>query len=131
MKVGNTELTALLDSGSTHNFIAEEAVTKAGVALQSRTGISVLVANSDRLTSSGRCLALPLRIGNEYFGIDCHAIPLDVFDIVLCVKWLLTLGPILLDFEHLQMTFIRDGWQVTWQGIAARRPTACSLSCTG
>lgn len=91
VKVGDTELTAL-DSGSTHNFIAKEATIKAGVALPSRTGMSVLVANGDRLTSSGRCPTLPLRIGNEYFDIDYHAIPLDGFDIVLNVKWLLTSG---------------------------------------
>lgn len=29
------------------------------------------------------------------------------------------------------MTFTRDDREVTWRGLAARRPTACSLACTG
>lgn len=52
VKVGDVELTALLDSVSTHYFIAKEAAAKAGVTLQShrgglcwwRTGIASRVA---------------------------------------------------------------------------------------
>lgn len=131
VKVGNIDLVALLDSGSTHNFIAEEAAARAGVALQPRTGMNVLVANGDCLASSGRCRAMGLRIGEEYYNIDCYAIPLDSFDIVLDVKWLCTLGLIPWDFEHLQMSFTREGRRVTWHGLAAQHPEVFSLGCTG
>lgn len=86
VKIGDAELKVLLDSGSTHNFIAEETVAKAGVTLQSRTSMSVIVANGDRLASSGRCPALLLRIDDDDFNIDCRAIPLDRFNIVLDVN---------------------------------------------
>lgn len=125
VEVGGAELTALLDNSSTHNFIAEEAAAKAGVSLQPRTGMSVLVANEDCLTSSGRCSALELCIGEEYFNINCHAISLDDFDVVLGVKWLLTSRPILWDLEHLQMSFTREGRQVTLHDLAAQRPKVC------
>lgn len=130
VKVGGAELTALLDNGSTHNFIAEEVAAKVGVSLQQRTSTSVLVANEDCLTCSRRCSALELRIGDGYFNVNCHAIPLDGFDVVLGVKWLLTSGPILWDFEHLQMSFTREGRQVTLHDLAVQRPKVCSLGCT-
>jgi hypothetical protein len=42
---------------------------------------------------------------NEEFSIDCYALALDSFDVVLAVQWLKTLGPITWDFEYLSMAF--------------------------
>lgn len=56
-RIGTTDLVALLDSGSTHNFISDVAARRAQVPLQPRPGLSVAVANGDRVTSPGRCPA--------------------------------------------------------------------------
>jgi hypothetical protein len=44
-------LRALLDSGSTHNFVDSEAVARVGIKFSSRAGFSVAVANGDRVAS--------------------------------------------------------------------------------
>ena len=40
-------------------------------------------------------------------------------DIVLCAKWLRTLGPITMDFQDLYMRFVKDSHTYLLQGIKA------------
>lgn len=44
-------------------------------------------------------------ISDELFHVDCYALQLEGFDVVLGVQWLRTLGPIVWDFDHLTMSF--------------------------
>jgi hypothetical protein len=63
--VHGVRLTALLDSGSTHN---------AGIKLLGRAGLHIAVANDDCLTCFGSCLGLRIQI-------DCYGLALGSFDI--------------------------------------------------
>lgn len=55
VEIGSSSLIALLDSGSTHNFIAEDVVVTYGVSMRPRSGLNVTVANRDWVTSVGLC----------------------------------------------------------------------------
>jgi hypothetical protein len=61
-------------------------------------GLSVVVANGDRVASSGCCTNLKVFIAGDAFTIDCYELPLGSYDMVLGVQWLESLGPILWDF---------------------------------
>lgn len=61
----------------------------------------------------------PQRIGEEHFTVDCYAIPLDCYDVVLGVKYLHTLGPTLWDFDDLCVAFWQHGKHVLWKGIGS------------
>jgi len=52
---------------------------------------------------------IDIRIGAEYFTVDCYTIPLSCYDMVLGVSYLRTLGPILWDFDDLCMAFWHHG----------------------
>lgn len=56
MVIGSTNLVALPNSGSTHNFIADHVVNTIGVHMQS-------VANEARVASLGLGHAMTIRIG--------------------------------------------------------------------
>lgn len=43
----------LIDSGSTHNFINPSTTEKAGIEVQRNGTLEVMVANEDRLSSTG------------------------------------------------------------------------------
>jgi predicted aspartyl protease len=45
VSIGDAVAVALLDSGSSHNFINGEMARRAGVHLRERTGLSVATAN--------------------------------------------------------------------------------------
>ncbi|XP_062183191.1 uncharacterized mitochondrial protein AtMg00860-like [Phragmites australis] len=74
--MGSTLLTALLDSGLTHNFIDDTAARKAGIPIQPCTGLSIAVANGDRVMSPGKCLHMKTYIDSDVFAINFHALPL-------------------------------------------------------
>ena len=88
-------LVALVDTGSTHNFLPETTMRR--LALQPTGGeqLRVTVANGDRLRCHGLARDVPITIGDEHFTITCAGIDLGCFDFILGVDFLRTLGPIL------------------------------------
>lgn len=114
--IGGVTMSALVDSGSTHTFVATEAARRLGLSPTTKSGLNVMVANGDQVTSSGICSGIPIKIDSEDFITDCYVIPLVGYNVVLGVQWLRTLGPILWDFDKLTMSFWRDDHQVAWHG---------------
>ena len=110
--INGERLVALLDTGSTHNFLAEATMRR--LALQPTGGeqLRVTVANGDRLRCHGIAQNVPITIGDEHFTISCAGIDLGSFDFILGVDFLRMLGPILWDFDDLCMTFDRGGWRL-------------------
>ena len=53
-----------------------------------RARLSVMVANGNRVRSPGVCLATDVLIHNLRFSVDCFALDLGGFDLVLGVQWL-------------------------------------------
>nr|XP_051190735.1 uncharacterized protein LOC127304062 [Lolium perenne] len=80
-------LTALVDTGSTHNFLSNTAMRR--LALQP--------AGSENY------------VGDEPFSIDCVGIDLGCYDFILGLDFLSTLGPILWDLDVLSLIFWREG----------------------
>ncbi|KAK1608875.1 hypothetical protein QYE76_032548 [Lolium multiflorum] len=81
--IGDRDLVALLDSGSTHNFIHEGLATVVGLPFSSDRRLGVTVANGDRVTCRGLLKQAAITIDTENFLVDLHAIPLGGFDVVL------------------------------------------------
>lgn len=53
-------LVALIDTGSTHSFIKDDVATGLNLQVAPRQGLTVKVANGDRVTSTGLCTTLPV-----------------------------------------------------------------------
>ena len=88
-------LVALLDSGSTHNFINADLMRRLRLSTAPHPSMRVLVANGDRVPCEGVARDVALTIGAEEFTISCFGINLGGFDLILGVEYLRTLGPIL------------------------------------
>ncbi|KAK1695119.1 hypothetical protein QYE76_011816 [Lolium multiflorum] len=129
--VGDRDLVALLDSGSTHNFIHEELATVVGVPFSSDRRLGVTVANGDRVTCRALLKHAAITIGKESFIVDLHAIPLGGFDVVLGTRFLKTLGPILWDFSAQWMSFWHMDHQVEWTGLGSPGRPAHVHVCDG
>jgi hypothetical protein len=61
---------ALLDSGSTHNFLNTEAAARVGIPVSGPSGLWVMVTNGDKLASPGCCKALSISIHGKQFQLD-------------------------------------------------------------
>jgi hypothetical protein len=128
--INGVSLVALVDSGSTHTFIQEGLVDKLGLTVECRSGLSVKVANGDRVPSIGVCRQVAISIDKDTFDISCYTLTMDGFDVVLGVQWLRTLGQILWNFANLTMAFWHKDRAVRWSGIGGPQPQISVLAVT-
>jgi hypothetical protein len=73
---------------------------------------------------------VPISINTEVFSISCFGITLGSFDLILGYDFLRALGPILWDFEHHRMSFIRGSYHVKWLGVGASAGTGPAVRAT-
>jgi hypothetical protein len=95
VSVNGGDLIALLDSGSTHNFIDNTTASRVGATLAGLSGLRVAVANNNKLVSSGCCRDMVMTVHGEHFWINFYVLSLGSFDMVLGVQWLESLESIL------------------------------------
>ncbi|XP_061370707.1 uncharacterized protein LOC133313358 [Gastrolobium bilobum] len=120
-RVGKAQLSLLIDSGSTHNFIQGRIAKYLGLDIHQAQGFQVLVGNGEELNCSSMCQQVPLFIADHQFFVDFYLLPICGEDLVLGVQWLKTLGPVLTDYEALTMKFIKEGKLVLVQGVASEQ----------
>jgi hypothetical protein len=95
--INGVRLIALLDSGSTHNFLSLATMRRLGLQPSGAEQLSVTVANGDRLACQGIARQVPILNGDKHFSVNCIDIDLGCFDFILGVDFLRTLEPILWD----------------------------------
>ena len=115
-------LLALLDTGSTHNFLSGATMRRLGFAPDGGEHLRVTVANGDKLRCAGLARNVPITIEGETFTITCAGIDLGCFDFILGYNYLRTLGPITWDLEAKTMAFWRGGRRIQWQGVGGPDP---------
>jgi hypothetical protein len=126
--LGDTDLYALIDSGSTPTFLSQDAAARVGRDPQPRSGLNVTVANGDKVACPGIFPDMPFQIAGEEFATVVYVLTLGGYDLVLGTQWLATLGPILWDFTALTMSFWHRDHCVTLHGLPGhQRPRA--LAC--
>lgn len=80
-----------------------------GLSLTPAQSFHVLVGNGEELQCSSSCQQVSLQLRSQTFLVDLYVVPLRGAELVLGVQWLKSLGPVLTDYEHLTMTFVKDG----------------------
>jgi hypothetical protein len=98
-------LITLIDSGSTHCFLGAHVARHLNLSPMAKDGMTIVVANGERLPCIRVCSALPFTINSELFCINFLVIALQGYEMVRGCNWLRTLGPIVWDFSHLSMAF--------------------------
>jgi hypothetical protein len=95
IRFGAVTVTTLLDSGLTHNFVSVPAVAHCDLCFIPRDNITVIVANGDRVPTTGVFRSAMFSIDSEQFTTDFYILPLRGYNMVLDTDWLATMGPIL------------------------------------
>jgi hypothetical protein len=83
--INDAWITALVDSGFTHNFVDLDTAERIGLKFGGRTGLRVTVANGECIQNLGYCKDLPITIGDEPFTLNCFGLVLDSYQMVLGV----------------------------------------------
>lgn len=105
----NKQVSVLIDSGSTHNFLDPQVVTRLNIPISAGGKFKVMVANGTYLESEGRCLNVKISLQQVPVVADFFVLPLGGCQVVLGAQWLRTLGPITWDFTAMVMSFKLNG----------------------
>jgi hypothetical protein len=116
----------LVDSGSTHNFIHHRIAQETHCYIHAIKNFQIMIANGGSMKCGGRCENVCLQIADYHLKSHMFAIDMGGCDIVLGADWLITLGPILMDFKALTMQFDQEGHQYKFQGITTGSPKVIS-----
>ncbi|WVZ93413.1 LOW QUALITY PROTEIN: hypothetical protein U9M48_039393 [Paspalum notatum var. saurae] len=80
--------------------------------------------NGERVACSSLFRAVEITVGCTNFSIDCYAMPIGGFDLVLGVAFLDARGPILWDFGQQTLCFQREDRRILWAGIDRQTKSA-------
>jgi hypothetical protein len=83
--IKGAQITALVDSGSTHNFVDLDTAERISLKFGGRAGLRVTVANNKRVHRLSYCKDLPITIDDELFILDCFGLMLGSYEMVLGV----------------------------------------------
>ncbi|XP_042948527.1 uncharacterized protein LOC122281239 [Carya illinoinensis] len=123
--VGKFEVTLLVDSGSTHNFINANIMTKIGLKPCAIEPFEVKVANGNKL----RCEALVKEVKMNMQGVrivvDLHVLALVGLDVVIGNVWLKGLGRVIHDYQNMTMEFKLDSKKRVWKALTSKEVKAC------
>ncbi|CAL1356101.1 unnamed protein product [Linum trigynum] len=111
-------MVALVDSGSSHNFVNRDTAKELLLTPTPIPPFSVKVANGDVLCCEHCYEDVELRIQGELMRVDLYELPIKGLDVVLGIHWLRQLGPVTIDWNRLTLKFMDDNdrW-VELQGI--------------
>lgn len=110
------QLQVLVGNGNTHNFMDLEMAKKLGCKVEAVTPMTVTTGGGNRLEAPFICKGFNWQLQQIRFNADVIILPLVCYDLILGIQWLKSLGPILWDFNKLQMEFSIKGKKFLLRG---------------
>lgn len=89
--IGSTEVLVLIDSGSTHNFIALKLVKELYLPLNETNGYEIILGTGVSVRCTEICKDVVLSLGTITIIQDFLPINLATIGVILGVQWLATL----------------------------------------
>lgn len=98
-KIKNRPISILIDSGSTHNFIAQGLAKQLRLPLNTCKPFTVTVANGDKLSCDTVSSNVKWSMATKEFTAAMHILPLGGYDMILGVQWMKNVSPVIFDFS--------------------------------
>ncbi|XP_042980015.1 uncharacterized protein LOC122310203 [Carya illinoinensis] len=123
--IGKFEITLLVDSGSTHNFINANIVTKVGLKPSTIEPFEVKVANGDKLRCEGLVREVKMNVQGVRIVADLHVLSLVGLDVVLGNAWLKGVGKVVHDYDKMTMEFRLGAKKRLWRATTSKDVKSC------
>ncbi|WMV09213.1 hypothetical protein MTR67_002598 [Solanum verrucosum] len=117
----------LVDSGSTHNFVAEEIVTKLGLVVQYIPTFGVQIGNGEIIKCNKVCHDLSVEVSNLVIKHDFNPFSFGGADMELGIQWLASLNTIQANWHGLFLFFQLNEKTYKLQGIHQKTLTTTSF----
>jgi Retroviral aspartyl protease len=99
-QVGIVLVYALIDSGSTHNFVSPSVLHENTHYIIVTNPMIMMVANADRMVINSKCTTIHFSIQGHEFEHDLRVLPVKGYDIILGLDWLSKFGPMRVDWQN-------------------------------
>ncbi|KAF2293985.1 hypothetical protein GH714_006084 [Hevea brasiliensis] len=127
IQINSFELIALIDSGSTHNFINDKIAEILKLPGKPTKPFNVKVADGTPLICGSKFRNIPFSLQGIPFVATFFSLPIMGLDVVLGVQWLQRLGTIACNWKDLTMDFKWEGQQRHLQGLRSKPIEPLSL----
>lgn len=114
--IGSHSVSMLVDGGSTHNFIRGSVADKLGLSLDPITSFRVMVGSGQVLLCSHACREVTVLIQGHKFCLDLFVLDLRGTDLVLGAQWLKHIGPVLMNYSTMSLTFLYNNSTIELHG---------------
>ncbi|GAU26773.1 hypothetical protein TSUD_317710 [Trifolium subterraneum] len=125
-QIANHPVTILIDGGSTHNFIQTRVAKFLNLNTSPVNTLKVMVGNGHLLECHHLCNDVALTLQSHPFTVDFYVLPLSGADIILGAPWLKSLGPVIMDYSSLTLSFTYHDTPITLTADAPNNPTSIS-----
>ena len=82
----------------------------------------VFVGSGDSIECEAKCEKLPIHMQGHDFAVDTFVLDLKGADVVLGVQWMMGLGTIKTNYNHLTMEFVLNEVPIRLQGERLLKP---------
>ncbi|KAI9153745.1 hypothetical protein LWI28_015902 [Acer negundo] len=123
--VGKFEVSMLVDSGSSHNFINVNIVRKIGLRGTVIEPFDVKVANGEKLKCEEVVHEVKMNVQGVRIVADLHVLSLVGVDMVLGNTWLKSIGKVVTDFDAMTMEFKLGERKKTWDALPLKEIKQC------
>jgi hypothetical protein len=125
-RLANHPVTVLIDGRSTHKFVQTRLAKFLNLPSHPTEPLKVMVGNGSILTCHNLCSSIPLTLQKENFTVDFYTLPLCGADVVLGVPWLRSIGPVLMDYTSLTLSYTLNNKQISLSGNQPTKPNPIS-----
>lgn len=127
-KLKDKSIVILIDSGSTHNFIAESLVAELELPFAEIPTFGVQIGNGEIVKCHQLCKDLKLQLPGLNIVDEFYPFSLKGADVVLGIKWLASLNTIQANWNEMFLIFRLNGKQYKLQGIPRKENASHAAS---
>ena len=114
--INHGEVTILIDSGATHNFITPTMVKRLQLQDQANANLTIVLGTGVTAQGSGVCKKLNFTVQGWSFVSDFIILELGQVDVILGIYWLRTLGDCKVNWDRRELSFQYQNQQVSLLG---------------
>lgn len=125
--LGSRSVLILVDSGSTHNFIATSLVHELHLPIQGISSFGVQIGNGDIIQCNKICKGVSVQSPGLQLTQDYYPFSIGGADLVLGIKWLASLNTVQANWNEMFMIFYLNGKRYNLQGVPSVTRTTASF----
>lgn len=111
------QVTSLLDSDATHNFVSDSLVARGGLPLEDFSRIQVIMADGFKKKCNKRVPQMSIEFDDYTITNDFCMIGIVDSNIILGIQWLHSLGRYIQDLQQMQLEFMVEGKRIILKAL--------------